>query len=94
MTSRYLFAEQIFHDLDELKDATEHADMPENQSKPLKNRIEVAKHQIETGIDKIQKGKELQAIKRFKKSLNFVNRYLKLLAQKVKKGKISPLLSF
>lgn len=67
--------------MDLLEDKTENLVTVKKVQKRLKARLKAAKHQINSGIDKYQKGKKKKAIKRFKKSRHFINLYLKTLSE-------------
>ncbi len=75
------YAESILYGMDLLEDKTENLVTVKKVQKRLKARLKAAKHQINSGIDKYQKGKKKKAIKRFKKSRHFINLYLKILSE-------------
>ena len=75
------YAESILYGMDLLEDKTENLVTVKKVQKRLKARLKAAKHQINSGIGKYQKGKKKKAIKRFKKSRHFINLYLKILSE-------------
>jgi RHS repeat-associated protein len=83
---RIEFAEQIIDDIKQLRNDVEDSALPENQSEPLEKRLKAARDKAKDGEDFLEDEREAKAVIRFKHSLRHINRFLRLLSNKVKRG--------
>jgi len=83
-----VFAEQIIDDIEELEDATKDSDLPDQLADLLDNRLDICEYHMEEGVDELEDNNETEAVEHFKKALNQINQYLKLISDKVLEGKI------